>query len=697
MSTEATSPAIDQRSSELFFNRELSWLDFNARVLELAEDEGVPLMERLKFTAIWTSNLDEFFMVRVAGVEDQIDAGLSDPGADGRTPKQVAAAIRERVLAQGERHTRCLHGELLPALEEQGVRIVSCGDVDADALQERFQRQIFPVLTPLAVGLGRPFPYISNLSLSLAVLLRDPQTQHRTFARVKVPKEMLPRFLEIEEGEGHTFVPLEDVIAANLDALFPGMEILEHGTFRVSRDGDLEISDDAGDLLEAVEEELRRRRFGEAVRVEIRSGMSDALREQILGALHVEERQVYEVDGLLDATDLMQIADLSGFGELREPPWTPVTQPRLQGDDDDVDVLAEMREGDILVHHPYDSFSTSVERFVQQAVVDPDVLAIKLTIYRTSDDSPLVPALIRATERGKQAVCLVELKARFDEQANIQWARALEQSGVHVVYGHPSLKTHAKCVLVVRREGDGVRHYVHVGTGNYHQKTARLYTDVGLFTCDEQLGADVADMFNFLTGYARPKRYRKALVAPTHLRDGIIDEIDRTIAAHEEGRPARIALKMNSLVDRRCIRALYRASQAGVPVDLNVRGICCLRPGVDGVSENVRVVSVVGRFLEHSRIFAFERDGETTVYIGSADLMPRNLDTRVELLAPVEDPELKAELLDVLERSLADAYAWELRGDGSWERREAGEEPRSVHRELMIRHSSRAAEAAATS
>ncbi|MDQ5808477.1 MAG: polyphosphate kinase 1, partial [Actinomycetota bacterium] len=519
MSTEAARPPTELRSSELFFNRELSWLDFNARVLELAEDERVPLMERAKFLSIWTSNLDEFFMVRVAGVEDQIDAGLSEPGADGRTPKQVIAEIRERVVAQAERHSRCLHRELLPGLERHGVRIVRCEDVDAAALQERFVRQIFPVLTPLAVGVGRPFPYISNLSLSLAVLLRDPQTQHRTFARVKVPKEMLPRFLEVEGDEPHTFVPLEDVIANNLAALFPGMEILEQGMFRVTRDGDLDISDDAGDLLEAVEQELRRRRFGEAVRVEIGAGMGDALREQIVDALHVEERQVYEVEGLLDAADLTQLASLPGFAELRDPPWTPVTQPRLQGDDDDVDVMAEMRDGDILVHHPYDSFSTSVERFVQQAVKDPDVLAIKLTIYRTSDDSPLVPALVRATERGKQAVCLVELKARFDEQANIQWARALEKSGVHVVYGHPALKTHAKCVLVVRREGDGVRHYVHVGTGNYHPKTARLYTDIGLFTCDEDLGADVTDMFNYLTGFARPKRYRKALVAPTHLRD----------------------------------------------------------------------------------------------------------------------------------------------------------------------------------
>ncbi|HEX8206451.1 MAG TPA: polyphosphate kinase 1, partial [Solirubrobacteraceae bacterium] len=430
-------------------------------------------------------------------------------------------------------------------------------------------------------------------------------------------------------------------------------------------------------------------------RLEVAAGTSDAMREHIVSALEIEHEEVFEVEGLLDAADLMQIASLSGLGELHDPPWTPVTQPRLRADDDEADVLGVMREGDILVHHPYDSFSTSVERFVEQAVTDPDVLAIKLTIYRTSEDSPLVPALIRATDRGKQAVCLVELKARFDEQANIQWARALEQAGVHVVYGHPALKTHTKCVLVIRREGEGVRHYVHVGTGNYHPKTARLYTDVGLFTCDDELGADVADMFNFLTGFARPKGYRKALVAPSHLRDAIIDEIDRTIAAHEAGKPARIAMKMNALVDRRCIRALYRASQAGVPVDLNVRGICCLRPGVEGVSENIRVVSVVGRFLEHSRIYAFERDGDTTVYIGSADLMPRNLDTRVEMLAPVEDPNLKESLLDVIERSLADdTFGWELRRDWEWERRRPGEEPRSVHRELMVAHAARAAEAA---
>jgi polyphosphate kinase len=687
--------APELNSTDLFFNRELSWLDFNERVLALAEDASVPLLERLKFAAIYQSNLDEFFMIRVAAVHDQLDAGLTKPGADGRTPSQVLDAMHRRVIALGERHARCVDGVLRPALAEHDIRIVDCDDVSDDqrvALNERFRRQIFPVLTPLGVGLGRPFPYISNLSLSLAVLLRDPSTGQRTFARVKVPKEVLPRFVPL--GDGATvFVPLEQVIASNLDALFPGMEVLSHGTFRVTRDADLEISDEAGDLLEAVESELRRRRFGEVVRVEFAPGMPDELRERLVDALRLEERQVYALPGLLDATDLWQIERVPGHAELRDPPWTPVTQPRLHGDT--ADVIGAMRQRDVLVHHPYDSFSSSVERFVEQATADPDVLAIKITIYRTSADTPLVPALIRAAEAGKQAVCLVELKARFDEERNIQWARSLEESGVHVVYGHPALKTHAKCVLVVRREGDGVRRYVHVGTGNYHPKTARLYTDFGLFTCDEAIGEDVAQVFNELTGYSRNVSHRKLLVAPREARDGIIREIEETVAAHLAGQPARIALKMNSLVDRRCIRALYRASQAGVPVDLNIRGICCLRPGAPGVSETVRVVSVVGRFLEHSRIFAFRRGDDWRVLIGSADLMPRNLDNRVELLAPVEDPDAKAELLDTLERSLADeTNAWELHEDGSWERRTPGPEPRSVHRELMARHASRASDGA---
>jgi polyphosphate kinase len=689
----------DLDDTRLFFNRELSWLDFNDRVLQLAQDADVPLLERVKFTAIYTSNLDEFFMVRVAGLHDQVDAGVTSAGPDGRTPGQVLDAIRERVDEQNARLCRCLEHELLPALAEHDIRIVGwegVGEEEQAALSERFRRQIFPVLTPLAVGLGRPFPYISNLSLSLAVRLRDPITGLRTFARVKVPKEMLPRFVPVAEGST-TFVPLEDVIAHHLDSLFPGMEILDYDVFRVTRDADFTVSDEADDLLQAVEHELRRRRFGEVVRVEVGGEMDSVLRGELSEALDVEPREVYDVSGLLDLNDMLQIVDVPGFGELRYAPWTPVTQPRLQDDDGEPpDVLAEIRRGDILVHHPYDSFATSVERFVEQAVEDPDVLAIKQTVYRTSDDSPLVPALIRATERGKQAVCLVELKARFDERANIGWARALEEAGVHVVYGHPSLKTHAKCILVVRREGDGVRHYVHVGTGNYHPKTARLYTDFGLFTSDEEIGADVADMFNFLTGYGRPRRYRKVLVAPNFLRDGILAEIERTIEAHTPEHPSRIAMKMNALVDGECIQALYRASQAGVQVDLNVRGICCLVPGVPGVSEHIRVASIVGRFLEHSRIFTFTRNGdEPTAWIGSADLMPRNLDTRVELVAPIEDPALRDDVLDTLERCFADeTNTWELGPDGVWTRREPnGPEPRSAQRELMLGHGARAAEA----
>ena len=690
---------LDLHDTSLYFGRELSWLDFNDRVLGLVEDPGQPLLERVKLAAIWSSNLDEFFQIRVAGVHDQIDAGLVDTGPDGLTPTQTIDAIRAGVLAQQQRLEEAVLRTLFPALAEHGIRIVGWDDIskaDRKALAERFRRQIFPVLTPLAVGAGRPFPYISSLSLSLAVVVRDPVRDEQTFARVKVPTEMLPRFVALDD-DPLTFVAMEEVIAANLGTLFPGMEIVEHGFFRVTRDADFEVSDEADDLLQAVEAELRRRRFGEAVRLEVDVDISAAVLGLLTEALDLEPRQVYVVDGVLDLGDLWQIYGLRGFSELRDPPWTPVTQPRLQGKESEhVNFLAEMRRADILVHHPYDSFATSVERFVEQAVADPDVLAIKQTVYRTSDDSPLVPALIRAAESGKQAVCMVELKARFDERANITWARALEQAGVHVVYGQPGLKTHAKCILVVRREGDGVRHYVHIGTGNYHAKTARLYTDFGLFTCDEEIGADVADMFNFLTGLARPQGgYRKVLIAPNKMREGIIEEIDRTIAAHERGEPARIRLKMNSLVDRRVIRALYRASRAGVPVDLNVRGICCLRPGVDGVSENIRVVSVLGRFLEHSRVYSFDRDGETRVLIGSADLMPRNLDTRVELLTPVEDDVLREDLLDTIDRSLAtDVGAWELRSDGTWAKRTPGDPSQSVQRELMLRHAARASEAA---
>jgi polyphosphate kinase len=681
----------------LYFNRELSWLDFNQRVLELAEDPSVPLLERVRFCAIYASNLDEFFMVRVAGLFDQLDAGIDARGPDDLSPEEQIDAIQARVLELDARLHGCFDGTLRPGLAEHGIRVVTlqtASDSERSEIEARFHEQVFPALTPLVVGLGRPFPYISNLSLSLGVLLRDPDSDTEIIARVKVPKELLGRFLRVGE-RGEVLVPLEEAIAGNLDALFPGTEVIDYGYFRVTRDADFTVSDEADDLLQAVQDELRRRRFGEVVRLEVAAGMNPKLRAQLIDALRLEDREVYDIDGLIDLDDLTDIVDVPGRPELRYEPWTPVTQPRLQGEDEEpVDMFAAIRQGDILVHHPYDSFSSSVERFVEQAVADPDVLAIKQTVYRTSDDSPLVPALIRASERGKQAVCMVELKARFDEEANIHWAKSLEEAGVHVVYGIPALKTHVKAVLVVRREGDRVREYVHIGTGNYNPTTARLYTDLGLFTADPEIGADVAEMFNFLTGYGRPAAYRKVLVSPTTMRERILGEIEATVEAHRRGEEASITLKMNALVDAGCIRALYEASRAGVRVDLNVRGICCLRPGVPGVSENIRVVSVVGRFLEHSRIYAFRRGGHTRVLTGSADLMPRNLDSRVELVTPIEDEGLRAELLEVLERCLADnANAWELGADGTWARRIAPPgERRAVQEELCERHLARGTE-----
>jgi polyphosphate kinase len=684
--------------SALYLNRELSWLDFNDRVLQLAEDESLPLMERVKFLAIFTTNLDEFFMVRVAGVHDQLDARIDARGPDGLSPSQVLAGISERVAELDRRHARQFSAVIRPALAEHGIRIITCDESTAPAslMGRHFREQIFPVLTPLAIGPGRPFPYISNLSLSLIVRLHDPDLDHEVFARVKVPKEVLPRFVEISPN---TFIPLEEIIARHLDALFPGMDILSYDLFRVTRDADFEVSDEADDLLQAVEDELRRRRFGEVVRLEVGASMDPALRSRLIDWLGVDEIQVYDVDGLLDLGDLWEIAGLDGHAEIRQTPWTPLTHPSLvprPGDrDDQPDVFAPMRTRDVLVHYPYHSFATSVERFVKQAVEDPNVLAIKMTVYRTSDDSALVPSLIEAAEKGKQAVCLVELKARFEERQNIGWSRALEEVGAHVVHGIPGLKTHAKAILVVRRERGGVRHYVMIGTGNFHAKNARLYEDFGLFTTDRELGEEVANLFNTLTGYGHPARQRRILVAPNWMREPLIDEIERTVAAHQAGEPARIAMKMNALVDQRIIEALYRASQAGVPIQLNVRGICCLIPGLPGVSETIEVVSVVGRFLEHSRIYSFRRGEEHVYYIGSADLMPRNLDTRVELLAPVEDPELRAELEDTLERCLADdTFAWRLDSGAAWTRRTG--RTRCAHRELMERTMSQDAPPAAT-
>jgi polyphosphate kinase len=689
--TEERPPLDDP---DLYTNREVSWLDFNERVLELAEDASIPLLERVKFTAIFSSNLDEFFMIRVAGLQDQIEAGIEARGPDGLDASGTASRVRERSGELCERQAALWSDELAPALAEEGIRVAHCDDVPDELraeLDERYRRQIYPVLTPLAVGPGRPFPYISNLSLSLAVLLRDPDVGTTTFARVKAPAEILGRFVALGDRERPVLVPLEEVIRQNIGDLFPGMEVVDHAAFRVTRDADFEVSDEADDLLEAVEVELRRRRMGEVVRVELESGSHQELREQLVQALGVEESEVFELDGLLDLANLMEVYSTHGHPDLRDEPYRSVIPAPFVADPGErADMFAEIRKHDVLVHHPYESFSRSVERFVEQAVADPDVLAIKQTVYRTSDESTLVPLLIEATERGKQAVCLVELKARFDEQANIGWARRLEEAGVHVTYGVPGLKTHAKAILVIRREGDGVRHYVHVGTGNYNPKTARLYTDLGLFTTDEGIGSDVGDMFNQLTGYGRPEPSRKVLLAPNALRDGIIERIDRVIARHEAGEDARITMKINALVDRRCITALYRASQAGVPVELNVRGICCLRPGVPGVSENIHVTSVVGRFLEHTRAYIFAAGDDVDVLIGSADLMPRNLDQRVELVTPVLDPRLQREIVDLVDLNLSDdANAWDLGPEGTWTRRTPGDPPTSSQATLMARYHTR--------
>jgi polyphosphate kinase len=684
---DMTAADTDLTDPGLYINREVSWLDFNDRVLQLAEDGSSPLLERLKFLAIYTSNLDEFFMVRVAGVHEQIEARVDARGPDRMSPSEVMAELAHKLRSMNARHTRQFTDVIRPELTEHGIRIVGCEEsgVSPEVIAQHFQEHIFPVLTPLAIGPGRPFPYISNLSLSLLVKLHDPASDTPLFARVKVPKEVLPRFVEIRKD---VFIPLEEIIARHLDSLFPGMKVVGHHLFRVTRDADFEISDEADDLLRAVEDELRRRRFGEVVRLEVATDIDQEVRGRLLEWLNLTDDQVFTTDGTLDLSDLWQIVGIKGHTDLRQSSWTPVTHPALRARPEDgseqPDIFAAMGESDILVHYPYHSFTSSVERLVIQAAEDPQVLAIKMTVYRTSNDSALVPALVTASENGKQAVCMVELKARFDERQNIRWSRELEEVGAHVVHGIPGLKTHAKVILVVRREQNRVRHYVMIGTGNFHAKNARLYEDFGIFTADREIGLEVANLFNTLTGYAHPQRQERVLVAPDSMRGPLIELIERTIEARRAGQPARITMKMNSLVDQRCIEALYRASQAGVPIDINVRGICCLLPGVPGISDTINVISIVGRFLEHTRIFGFQFGDEEAIYIGSADLMPRNLDHRVELLVPIENEDARAELHDTLERCFADdTNAWQLHADGTWHRR-AGK-TRSVHRELMER------------
>jgi polyphosphate kinase len=645
-----------------FLNRELSWLEFNARVLALAEDHSQKLLERLKFLAIFASNLDEFFQVRVAGLQEQRDAGVGSATPEGLTPDHQLEGIRGRVAELCARTDALWRDDLRPALEKEGMRIADWAELDGqdrEHLEALFRERVFPVLTPLSVDPAHPFPYVSSLSLNLAALVRDPSSGERRFARVKVPP-LLPRFVEMPDGE--RFVPIEQVIAAHLEVLFPGMEIVGHSAFRLTRDADLELEEDeGGDLLEAIESVLRRRLRGATpVRLELDAAATEEVRTLLMRELALLPDEVYVVEGFLDPSALWSFSERDR-PELKDEPWIPVTQPRLEGADDLFRILGN---GDLLVHHPYDAFETSVEAFIEQAAQDPGVLAIKLALYRTSEESPIVQALVRAAEAGKQVVALVELKARFDERANITQARTLEQAGVHVVYGIVGLKTHAKVCLVVRREGAGIRRYAHVGTGNYNPSTARLYEDVGLLSADPDLGADLSDLFNLLTGYSRQRRYRRLLVAPTTLKSRLIELIGEEAAAGD----GSIALKMNSLVDAETIDALYEASRAGVPVDLSVRGICCLRPGVPGLSETVRVRSIVGRFLEHSRIFRFgNRERGFKHFVGSADLMPRNLERRVEVTVPVLDPALCARLDEILETGWEDdVLAWELDAEGEW-------------------------------
>ncbi|MHB8960634.1 MAG: polyphosphate kinase 1 [Candidatus Limnocylindrales bacterium] len=651
-------------------NRELSWLEFNARVLHEARDARNPLLERVKFLAIFASNLDEFFQVRVSGLRRQVRAGATAVSSDGLTPFQQLDAIRDRVRTLITEHAS-IWASIQAALAAEGVAIVDYGEVPEhhENLRRRFHDEIFPVLTPLAVDPGHPFPYISTLSLSIAAGLRDPDTGEIRFARVKIPPS-LPRLFAVERDK---FVLLDQVIEANLDELFRGMEILETHLFRVTRDADITVEEDeADDLLLAIEEEVRRRRFGEAVRLEVERSMPESTRQILVKGIGVRDEDCFDVAGMLDLTALSQLVDLDR-PDLKAPPYVPVVPARLQPPDEDepADVFAQIRAGDILVHHPYESFTATVERFLIQAANDPDVLTIKQTLYRTSGDSPTVQALIDAAGRGKQVVVLVEIKARFDEANNIIWARKLEQAGAHVVYGVLGLKTHSKVLLVVRREGSGLRRYVHIGTGNYNSKTARLYVDLGLLSCREELGADVTDLFNTLTGLSRQRVFRRLLVAPITLRTRFLELVEREIAYAKAGHPARIVLKVNSLVDTQVVEALYEASRAGVHVDLIVRGGCSLLPGIPGVSDRIRVRSIIGEFLEHSRIWMFAGAGRPEWYIGSADLMERNLDRRVEVVTPVEDHGLQARLARIIEVMLNDdRRSWQLQADGHWLRTE---------------------------
>jgi polyphosphate kinase len=674
-------------ASERLINRELSFIDYAGRLLALARDEAEPLLERLFFLKVSAEMLDEFFMIRIAGLTGQAAAGVSRRLPDGRTPQQTLVDAREAVFELYRSQASLWSGELCPALAEEKIVISEVEELSTEEQHEldgRFQHEIFPVLTPLAVGPGQPFPYISALSISLGLFVSDPDTGEVRFARVKVP-EGLPRFFPI--GRRGRFVPLERVLAHYLPDLFPGMEILEAAVFRVTRDGDLEVSDEADDLLEAVELELRRARFGEVTRLEVSASISANMRERLQQGLRVADDLVYPLEGFLDLADVGELWKLDR-PDLKNEPWLPIARPPWNSIESASEQFSAIRSGDLVVHHPYDSFASSFESYVDRAAADPEVIAIKSTVYRTSDDAPLVPALIDASERGKQTVCLVEIKARGDERRNIEWSRALEQAGVHIVYGIPNLKIHAKMTLVVRREAGRLRRYVHLGTGNYNAVTARSYEDFGLFTADEEIADDIADLFNHLTGFGRPASFRKLLVAPYTLRDRLVEEIRTVAEAAAAGKKARIRIKVNGLTHPQVIDELYAASEAGARIDLLVRGVCSLRPGVTGLSENIRVRSVLGRFLEHSRLFVFDAADRNVSFMGSADLMPRNLDHRVEVVTPVQDVALQTEIAATLEALWRDtATSFELDANAQWQRVQPkkDERPRSGQQVLMRR------------
>lgn len=679
---------INLLDPQYYFSRELSWLEFNRRVLAEAVDFRTPLLERLKFLAIFSSNLDEFFMVRVAGLKRQIEAQVNKLTPDGKTPQEQLNLIHQRLLPMVSQQHHYFENWIKPELSKNAIHLLNYIDLNQEQrtyLHRYFEERIFPVLTPLAIDRSHPFPYLSNLSLNLAVILKNPETKEDLFARVKVPNSLprfipLPKELRVQNGGEFSLwigVPIGQVIAHNLASLFPGMDIQDYYIFRITRDADLSVQEDeADDLLLAIEQELRKRRLGgSVVRLEINSSMPDYLRDLLAEELEVQPEDIYTVDGLIGLRDLMSFTSIAA-PDLKDKPWAPVLPRWWRESDhflmesrggDEKDLFAIVRQKDVLVHHPYHSFSATVEKFITQAAADPKVLAIKMTLYRTSGDSPIVNALIDAAENGKQVAVLVELKARFDEENNIHWAKKLEQTGVHVVYGLVGLKTHTKIVLVVRQEDERIRRYVHIGTGNYNPKTAKLYTDIGLLSCREDLGADLTDLFNFLTGYSRQQSYRQLLVAPVNMRQRFLELIRRETDNCNQGGIGRIVAKMNALVDPEIIATLYEASQAGVTIDLIVRGMCALRPGLEGISDNIKVISIVGRFLEHSRIFYFYNGGQEEVYIGSADWMPRNLNRRVEAITPIEDPEIAKELEEILGIMLSDnCKSWDLQPHGEY-------------------------------